>query len=329
MGDFESEPFSNVDSSDLLRIFAGRYLGFLKYATRYVRYAALSLLYIENFWDVPRALFGKGAAVKIRGGKSYSLFGSYAPRALYILLTTKQAGWPLAISDDFESVSFPFAGRKMALVGYDCAALAGEVFFGGEYDRLLVKGRDVLDIGAYIGDTAMLFSLRGAKKVVALEPFPSSYSRAKGNIEKNRLGRKITLLNAGAGAKDSEMLVESSAQSSGGNQLRGSQKGMKVPLLSLKGISKKYGLSDAVLKMDCEGAEYGILLGTERGTLRNFRQIMLEYHYGYVNIREKLKSAGFEVSIIKPPGYTYNNGWSKPHARTGILLAERRGAVDE
>jgi 23S rRNA G2069 N7-methylase RlmK/C1962 C5-methylase RlmI len=36
--------------------------------------------------------------------------------------------------------------------------------YGGWYEDLNVKGKVVIDVGAYIGDSAIYFALRGAKK---------------------------------------------------------------------------------------------------------------------------------------------------------------------
>ena len=57
--------------------------------------------------------------------------------------------------------------------------------FAGAYDDLDVKDRVVVDVGAGVGDTAILFSLMGAKKVIALEPFPSLYEKALVNVKIN------------------------------------------------------------------------------------------------------------------------------------------------
>jgi len=36
--------------------------------------------------------------------------------------------------------------------------------YGGWYEDLNVKGMVVIDVGAYVGDSAIYFTLRGAKK---------------------------------------------------------------------------------------------------------------------------------------------------------------------
>ena len=38
-----------------------------------------------------------------------------------------------------------------------------------------IRGKSVLDVGAFVGDSAMLFALRGARRVVAVEPSPWVY----------------------------------------------------------------------------------------------------------------------------------------------------------
>jgi ribosomal protein L11 methylase PrmA len=54
-----------------------------------------------------------------------------------------------------------------------------DVFLKQEYQFLPVKDRTVIDIGANVGDSSIYFALRGADKVIALEPLPTSYKMAK------------------------------------------------------------------------------------------------------------------------------------------------------
>ncbi|MGC9108154.1 MAG: FkbM family methyltransferase [Infirmifilum sp.] len=77
-----------------------------------------------------------------------------------------------------------------------------ENFLDGDYNDLDVKDHVVVDIGAGIGDTVIYFALRGARKVIALEPYPALYSIALRNIEANNVGNRVQLLNAGLGNSD-------------------------------------------------------------------------------------------------------------------------------
>ncbi len=47
-----------------------------------------------------------------------------------------------------------------------------EVFDGRAYDNVDVYDKDVVDIGANVGDSSIYFALKGARKVVGVEPLP-------------------------------------------------------------------------------------------------------------------------------------------------------------
>ncbi|MGC8622558.1 MAG: FkbM family methyltransferase [Candidatus Micrarchaeia archaeon] len=71
--------------------------------------------------------------------------------------------------------------------------------------------------------------------------------------------------------------------------------GKRIKISSLDKIVKNFGLKHAVLKVDCKGCEYLLLLNASDAVLQAFDQIILEYHYGYKNLEKRLKEAGFKV----------------------------------
>ena len=77
-----------------------------------------------------------------------------------------------------------------------------------------------------------------------------------------------------------------------------------------------------MLKIDCEGCEYNSILNTPNEVLRNFEQIMIEYHYGYLNLKKKLEEAGFKVKASFPR-YFFNDRVQNPHMLSGYLYAQR------
>lgn len=58
------------------------------------------------------------------------------------------------------------------------------------YSKLLITvtgmdwtlGRVVIDIGVFIGDSSIYFALRGAKRVIAVEPHSEAYKKTVENI---------------------------------------------------------------------------------------------------------------------------------------------------
>ena len=73
-----------------------------------------------------------------------------------------------------------------------------------------VKNKIVLDIGANVGDSSILFSRLGAKKVIALEPQIEFFNMCKKNIELNNLEQKIEILNAGLDDKQGHFFIDMS-----------------------------------------------------------------------------------------------------------------------
>src|SRR6266851_1823796 len=60
-----------------------------------------------------------------------------------------------------------------------------DIFFLDLYDLYDYRGGVVIDIGAYIGDTAVYFAKNGAAEVYSYEPNPINYEYLKKNINLN------------------------------------------------------------------------------------------------------------------------------------------------
>jgi hypothetical protein len=74
--------------------------------------------------------------------------------------------------------------------------------------------------------------------------------------------------------------------------------------------------------MDCEGCEYESILNENDETLKIFKKIQLEYHYGYEKLKEKLEKLGFRVECTKPLK-VYNPDATNPNLEVGYIYAER------
>jgi len=197
-----------------------------------------------------------------------------------------------------------------------------EQFITGEYKLLNIKNKTVLDIGANIGDSTLYFALNGAKHVIALEPYPYSYNLAKKNITLNHMQNKVTLLNEAIGAKETFIILDENYRSTGCDDIKMSKQGKKIKVTTLDALVKKFNIKNAALKMDCEGAEYDAILNATNETLRKFDQIIIETHYGYMNLEKKLREAGFQCRhVIKQ--YFYNRYAQNRHMFLLLLFAER------
>jgi len=174
------------------------------------------------------------------------------------------------------------------------------IFFKNEYDFLDVKNKIVLDIGANIADSSIYFVLKGAKNVIAVEPFPKNNALAEKNIQMNNLSEKIFIEKSGCAHKKGTITLDEHSEGAGFFSTSTTD-GMEIPLMTVSDLIKKYQIpDDSVMKMDCEGCEIDILLNIDRETIRKFSHIQVEYHYGYQNLKQKLESFGFEVQVSTP-----------------------------
>jgi FkbM family methyltransferase len=197
---------------------------------------------------------------------------------------------------------FTYRGHKIRF--YDSFEFLYDIVFenfvGGAYDDLDIDNKVVIDVGAGVGDTAILFSLRGAKRVIALEPFPSLYKKALINIKINDVEDKVSLINAGLGSLDGEVYAELSDVCGYYLFKPGYEHNVKVRMYTLNSLIKEFGIErGSILKVDCEGCEYETILNARLEDLKVFDQIIIEYHNGYVELKRILEDAGFET-IIKP-----------------------------
>lgn len=189
------------------------------------------------------------------------------------------------------------------------------IFINGQYNCLPVNDMVVIDVGSNIGDSSIYFALHGASSVIALDPIPYNYKIAKENITSNNFNKIINVILAGC---DSETrLVQIPFRQNGrlmepsdGTQLKvgfrlarysNEERFVRVKMYSLADLLDKNNIvGKALLKMDCEGCEYRTILYSTCETLRRFSHIFIEYHHGYRDLREKLISCGFKVSVSKP-----------------------------
>lgn len=201
---------------------------------------------------------------------------------------------------------------------YTPRAFSLEQFVEQPYRVLDVEGKVVLDIGAFNGDSAIYFSMRGAKWVYAFEPYPYLYALAKANLELNGVSN-VELFNEAVDAYEGWIRLDPNrvAMNAGAKDFG---QGSLVRVRRLESVVRELGLEDAVLKIDCEGCEYGAILSADESTLDAFTQIIIEYHYqGYDSLKAKLEQRGFRVVLLDGLG----RPTTRPPKALGLLYAKR------
>lgn len=124
------------------------------------------------------------------------------------------------------------------------------------YHTVDYKGKVVLDIGGYVGDTAAFFKGWGAKKIIVYEPQKANIDYIKKNVELNKINAEIYPFSVW---KRSGKLTFWVDQKSIGTSTFGLHPGKTKVVL--KTISWKKVVKDAarkgveIAKVNCEGAE--------------------------------------------------------------------------
>jgi FkbM family methyltransferase len=194
-----------------------------------------------------------------------------------------------------------------------------EILVRGYYD-FCVQGQVVVwDIGMNIGLATLAFAAMPCVRAVeGYEPFRPTYERALANFRLNpALADRIQTSNAGIGPEDAVLRGAWSEDCPGNASTTPDvvpfpQDGatQEVTILGaaavLAEIQRKYPGVTIVAKVDCEGAEYGIIQALHNaGVLSSVGIFMIEWHAnGPAELVSLLTSAGFAVlSQATSPGH--------------------------
>jgi len=157
----------------------------------------------------------------------------------------------------------------------------------------------------------------GAKKskakIYAFEPFPDNFQMLRKNIERNNLTNIIPHRMAIASKAGTRKLFMNAINTSAHSLNKKSKVSVDVLCTTLDDIFFENNVECCdLLKMDCEGAEYEIILSASMETLKKISQIIMEYHapecFGLDDrnllndLVARLKVSGFNV-LLKPENY--------------------------
>jgi FkbM family methyltransferase len=152
------------------------------------------------------------------------------------------------------------------------------------YGVVNVVGRDIVDVGAFVGDTALYFVSRGARRVFAIEPHPRAFKELVRNIATNGLQGRVIAINAALGSRPGFIYVPANLDLSDvvstyfGYEYAEYVPGrVRVRVITLGELVNEYGVETDVLKMNCEGCEYDVVLN-DYEHVRLFRELIFEYH---------------------------------------------------
>lgn len=175
-------------------------------------------------------------------------------------------------------------------------------------DLTCIKGKDIVDVGGYVGDTALLFSPLTERNVYVFEASPDNCQIINQTIHLN--GLKNIILENKALSNETGTVTFSLGERNSCNSLV-ERPGyvypnhIQVEAMTLDAYVQEKGINVGLIKVDIEGGEQLFLQGALE-TIRRFNPILLIsiYHSGddFFKIKTMIESMdlGYRFQIYKP-----------------------------
>lgn len=156
-----------------------------------------------------------------------------------------------------------------------------EIFVDRCYDLTLDQPAPVIiDIGANSGLFALrLKQLYPSAKILCYEPFPSNFAQLQNTISVNKLG-SVTPLQKAVGARAGRAKLFIHKRNMGGHSFYSTAAlntdYVDVEVIDLPSVLGGVEQEVDLLKLDCEGAEFDILMGLTASDARRIRRVIVE-----------------------------------------------------
>ena len=191
--------------------------------------------------------------------------------------------------------------------GVELWELYNEIWFRRNYTRCveIPTGAVVLDIGANVGIFSLLAASRGSM-VHAFEPSAETFQYLQRNTG---VMQNIRHYNLAVGAFEGNGYMDVSGLPTAYTLCRGdAPKRERVSVVTLEGALELCSLERCdFLKLDCEGAEFDIILNSPETVLRRIDRIALEFHehlsqFRHEDLITRLSACGFVLTVYDQRG---------------------------
>lgn len=171
--------------------------------------------------------------------------------------------------------------------------------------------RVVVDIGAQIGTfSLMMASVSPQAQVYAFEPNPENFQLLARNKSLNQLDNLYVFPLAVTGKEQEQVPLFIDSQNRGGHTLfgHGEMERVTVNAITLQNLFRENSITHVdLLKVDCEGGEYKIILDSEPEIWSTIKELVLEIHetpetlksYSRKELLDYLGRIGFMYEIMR------------------------------
>ena len=170
-----------------------------------------------------------------------------------------------------------------------------------------IRQKDIIDVGGFIGDSALVFSDYTDKKVYSFEPSKENFELMKKTIELNNL-TNVVPVNCALGDKVSETLSLNGAGSGVTVARRPSTETIATSVIeatTLDDYVSKNNIEVGLIKVDIEGFEQYFLRGAEQTIKTQKPALLISIYHNmddYLHIKPMIESwnLGYKFKIRKP-----------------------------
>ena len=164
-----------------------------------------------------------------------------------------------------------------------------------------IENTDVIDCGAFIGDSALIFSKEyNFRHIYSFEPEKDNYESLKRNIKKFNMSN-VKAIKMGINSKTDNLYMNGERE---GSKISTSGENL-IRMTSIDRFVKNNNICPGLIKMDIEGMEYDAVIGATSSIVK-YRPVMLIsiYHTGkdFFEIKpyvEKISNDGYLFKVKK------------------------------
>ena len=171
-----------------------------------------------------------------------------------------------------------------------------------------IRKKNIIDVGAYIGDTALIFQDFTIRNVYAFEATKTNYALMLKTLELNKTSRVIPI-NKGLGATYQKLQIGvNGGASSLLTQYQHNDKFEWAEIITLDSYIKEHNIEVGFIKVDIEGFEMEFLKGATQTIMEQKPAMLISiYHQGsdFFEIKPMIESwnLGYSFRIVRPANF--------------------------
>lgn len=162
----------------------------------------------------------------------------------------------------------------------------------------------VVDIGGHVGTFATrLAQLHRAARITSFEPSPTTAEFLRRNVAVNGFADRIDVVQRALASSSGDAIFDDNGAGSGLNGLvsagHGTGTATRVSTVAFDEVIASAAGPVDLVKIDCEGGEYDLVLGSAPASWADVRRLVIEFHpvagHSWPELQERFEQCGLHV----------------------------------